>query len=46
MYQLWHRIILLFTALIKYKTRYKNPYLQPEECKGEKRKQTNKQTFE
>ena len=35
-----------FTALIQYKARYKDPYLQPEECKCNNNKQTNKQTFE
>ena len=29
------------TALIQYKTRYKDPYLQPEECKGKNNKETN-----
>ena len=27
--------------MIQYKTRYKDPYLQPEECKGINKKQTN-----
>ena len=39
-----HEIEETFTALIQYKTRYKDPYLQPEECKG-KNKQTKKQTL-
>ena len=32
-----------FTSLIQHKTRYKDPYLQPEECKGNNNK-TNKKT--
>ena len=39
-----HKIEEKFTPLIQYKTRYKDPYLQPEECKG-KNKQTKKQTL-
>ena len=35
-----------FTGLIQYKTRYEDPYIQPEECKGNNNKQTKKQTFE
>ena len=31
---------------MQYKIRYKDPYLQPEECKSENNKQTKKQTFE
>ena len=31
-----------FTALIQHKTRYKDLYLQPEECNGNKDKQINK----
>ena len=41
-----HKIKERFTALIQCKTRYKDPCLQPEECKGNKNKQTNKQFFE
>ena len=29
-----------FTALIQYKTRYKDSYFQPEECRGKNNKQT------
>ena len=35
-----------FTALIQHKTRYKDLYLLPEECNGNKDKQTNKQIIE
>ena len=41
-----HKITEKFTALIQYKTRYKDPYLQPEECRGKNNKQTKKQIFE
>ena len=41
-----HKIKEKFTALVQYKTRYKEAYLQPEECKNKSNKQTKKQTFE
>ena len=34
------------TALIQCKIRYKDSYIQLEECKSKNNKQTNKQTFE
>ena len=37
-----HKIKEKFTALIQNKTRYKDPYLQPEECRGKNNKQRNK----
>ena len=40
-----HKIKEKITALIQYKTRYRDPYLQPVEYKGKSNKQTNKQTF-
>ena len=37
-----HKIEEKFTPLIQYKTRYKDPYLQPEECM-QVQKQTDKE---
>ena len=34
----------IFTSLIQHKTRCKDPYLQPVECKGNNNKQTKKTT--
>ena len=41
-----HKIKEKFTALTQYRARHKDPYLQPEECKGKNSKQIKKQTFE
>ena len=40
----WNEYIIKVkcTALIQYKTRCKDPYFQPEECKGKNKKQINK----
>ena len=37
-----HKIKEKFPALIQYKTRYKDPYVQPEELKCKNNKQINK----
>ena len=36
-----HKMKEEFTDLTQYKTRYQNPYLRPEECKGNNNKQIN-----